>query len=105
MAYVAKHIEVFIEKVRLEAEIEAQKVFDKYNDELQQMINKQVLKGQKLYVGMGSAVIDDSNRTLDYDYAQKFLRVVSDTQYHKENVRAGFSIEDFNNGYIKNKSK
>lgn len=94
MAYRSNHIQAFIDKVTQEAEAAAQAIFDANNAKLQEMINNQVLPNQKLYVGMGSATIDDTQKDLPYDYAEKFLRVVSDTQYHKDNVCAGFNVGD-----------
>lgn len=96
MAYRAKHIEDYIKKVEEEARDAAQAVFDKYNAKLQEMVNNQVLEGQKLYVGMGTATIRDESRELDYDYAEKFLFALSDIQYcpfRKRGWNVGFSID------------
>lgn len=94
MAYQSKHIENFIEKVKKEAEEAAQAVFNKHNAKLQQMVENQVLDGQKFLIGMGTATIRDDSRDLPYDYAQKFLSTVSNTQYWGSQVEAGFSIGD-----------
>ena len=94
MAYRSNHIQAFIDKVKLEAEAAAQAIFDANNAKLQEMINNQVLPNQKLLIGMGTAFISDPNRDLPYDYAQNFLTTVAETQYHKDNVCAGFNIDD-----------
>lgn len=97
MAYRAKHIEEFIEKVNREALEAAQAVFDKHNEELQQMVANQVLDGQKFLIGMGTATIREPNRDLRHDYAEKFLSVVANTQYspfESNNWNVGFSLSD-----------
>jgi len=94
MAYRSNHIEKFIEKVNKEAEEAAQKVFNNHETKLQSMIENQVLKGQKLFIGMGSASISDKTKELPYDYAEKFLNAVAGTQFHDNNVLAGFYIKD-----------
>jgi len=94
MAYNSNHIQAFINKVKKEAEDSAQAIFDKNTAKLQEMVNNQILPNQKLFIGMGTATVDDSKKELPYDFAKKFLSVITDTQYHKDNVCAGFHLED-----------
>lgn len=88
--YNPQHIETFIEKVKLEAQDAAQKVFDKYNNELNEKIKNQLRKGDELMVGMGVAVLKGQR----YGKAEKFLDVIADTQYWSKNISAGFHVND-----------
>jgi len=85
MPYNSKHIEGFIKRVNQEAEEAAQKVFDKYQQQLDEMIVNQMVKGDELEIVMGSAIIH--NR--EFGFAYNFLEVVSNTQYSEQ--RAGFN--------------
>lgn len=81
-------IESFIEKVSKEANAAAQKVFDQYQSELEQRIRNQMKKGEKITVCMGSCYSSITNANED------FLKTLSDTQYRKKYLDAGFYITE-----------
>lgn len=87
------HIELesFIDKVTKEADEAAQAIFDKYTPELERRIKAQMKKGHTIVFGMGTAAISPS-RDLPYNYAEKFLHVLTSTQYPI--LKANFSPND-----------
>jgi len=93
MAYRASHIQAFVDKVNEEAASAARAVYDKHQEEFERLVSNQVLDGQKLYVGMGTATIDQKGRELPYDYAEKFLSTVSNA-VHYTSLSVGLSVGD-----------
>lgn len=74
------HLEQFMEKVTAEAEQAAQEIFDRYTPELERRIKAQMKNGHTILVGMGTACIAP-DEDLPNGYADKFLRLISATQY------------------------
>ena len=66
MAYSNKRIEKFIHKVAKEAELAAQQVLDKYNEEFIKMIQSQIPNDDTLYVANGSATNKYNNLPEDF---------------------------------------
>jgi CRISPR/Cas system CMR subunit Cmr6 (Cas7 group RAMP superfamily) len=93
MAYRASHIKKFIDKVNEEAEEAARKVYEKHEAEFNRLVSNQVLEGQHLYVGMGTATITQKGRELPYDYAKNFLSVISNAVHYNE-LHVSLSIGD-----------
>ena len=93
MAYRASHIQKFVNKVNKEAEEAARAVYEKHEAEFNRLVSNQVLKGQHLFVGMGTATITEEGRELPYDYAEKFLSVVSNA-VHYSSLNVALSIGD-----------
>lgn len=63
----------------------------KYEPELIERIKAQLKKGDKLFIGMGTASIDNSK---GYQIAEKLALEISSTQYWNDTVQAGFSLSD-----------
>ena len=99
MAYRAKHIEDFINKVNAEAEEAAKAIYDKHQAKLNELIANQVLKGQFLILGNGTGTVRDDKKELPYDYAEKFIQVLSDMQYNRLNV--SFDANDVDKRTVK----
>jgi len=90
--YNASSIEQFIIKVQKEASEAAQKVFDKYENELYNRAKAQIKTGDKLVIGMGTAFIQAKNGNY---VGEKLAIELAQTQYWSKNVEAGFSLRDF----------
>lgn len=101
MAYRAKHIEDFINKVNKEAEEVAQAVYDKHQARLNELLTNQVLKGDKLIVGNGTAVVIQDRVKLYRGevYAEKFCDVLAEMQYNR--LMVGFDIIDVDKRNVK----
>ena len=89
--YNYKSIQTFIDKVQAEAELEAQKVYDKYNDELIKRIQAQIKKDDIVWCGMGTASIDNKITERE-NIGDKLCDVLSSLQYWNRNIDAGFSL-------------
>lgn len=90
--YNTEQVTNFIEKVNAEASEAAQKVYDKYNDELIQRIKNQMGKAHRLVAGMGTIGIWDTKGEL---IADKFTTEIAGYTEYWKHVDAGFSIPDF----------
>lgn len=91
MAYNYKQIEQFINSVNEEAEKAAQAVYDKYEAELLRRVQSQLKEGDVVCCGMGAASIENPNTERE-DIGESMCTVLSETQYWRGNVRAGFSL-------------
>lgn len=87
--YNSKSIIDFINKVNKEAEEQAQKVYDKYNEELLRRIQNQLKEGDIVWAGNGCASIE--NKSGD-DIGENLANVLGDIQYWNRNVDAGFNL-------------
>lgn len=87
--YNYKSIENFIEKVNKEAEEAAQKVYDKYNDELLERIQAQIKKDDVVWNSMGTAIINNSKGN---EVGENLATVLGQSQYWSDNISAGFSL-------------
>lgn len=90
------HIDAFIEKVNAEAAQAAQKVYDKYQSEFEARILNQLQKGDILTFGMGTVSLSKKSTPrvdLPYGYAEKFLDVLTRTQYNPD-LECGFSTDE-----------
>lgn len=90
--YNPKYIEQFIDKVNEEAQKAAQAVFDKYQPELEKRISNQMVKGDKLYNGMGTCFIERKGENI-YHIGEEFCKVLQRTQYPV--LEANFTLPDF----------
>jgi hypothetical protein len=87
-----KHIEAFIAKVAKEASEAAQKVYNKHQPKLEQMIKNQLRSGDKFWIGMGTASIENAKGET---IAEKLSMELAQTQYWQRNgCEAGFSLND-----------
>ena len=90
--YNSKNIEPFFKKVHKEASEAAQKVYDKYNDELKQRVLNQMGKGHTIFSGMGSCSVEGTQNDDHINLFNDFFPLLADnTQYH-DKVEAGFDL-------------
>lgn len=89
--YNHKYIADFIDKVNEEASQAAQKVYDKYQHELIERIKNQIKKGDRIFIGMGTASVENKNGET---IAEKLAVEISQTQYWNDTVSAGFLLND-----------
>ena len=80
-----------IEKAHKEAQDVAQAVFDSYQNDFDYLVNKALEPGQNLYVGNGTAFIDDVVKGRIHD--SPLIDAASDAQYW-DNIAAGFYPKD-----------
>ena len=85
--YNDKAVQIFIYKVKEEAEEAAQRVYDKYNDELLTRIQNQIKEGDVFYVGMGVASLENKNGN---DIGEKLSNVVGG--YWNNDLSCGFTL-------------
>lgn len=88
--YNASQIEAFIMMVHKEANEAAQKVYNKYQPELERRILAQLKSGNKFTIGMGTATIE--NKEGEY-IAEELADVLARTQYCEE-LDANFILND-----------
>jgi hypothetical protein len=90
--YNTKDIEKFMDKVHKEANEAAQKVYDKYTDELIRRIQNQLFHEDKLHIGMGSASI--SRKQSEGFFGEPFAGAIARTQYCEE-LDANFILPSY----------
>ena len=91
--YNTKQIEPFIEKVHKEASKAAQKVYNKYNNELIRRVKNQMGKGHIIHSGMGSCSIDNSEGIHILNLNNNFGAYLADNTQYWNNVSAGFKFQ------------
>lgn len=83
--YNYRPIEKIIVQANEEAELAAQKVYDKFQPLLERAILNQIKAGDIVYIGMGVA-------SMDKEINEDFIDTIASTQYNRINV--GFNLPD-----------
>lgn len=93
--YNAKQLEAFFEKIHEEAAEAAQAVYDKYQDEAVRRIRNQMYPGHTVYIGMGTAFVQNSTTRQNVLSLENLFEVIvaDHCEYHNK-VRAGFILPD-----------
>lgn len=79
-----------IEAAHLEINTAAQKIFDKYNNELIEAIKNQLYPNEILFSGMGSAVIEKAGENINDDI--EMVSLIQSLLYPLE-LESGFDIQ------------
>lgn len=90
--YNIKDMEIFISKVHKEADVAAQKVYDKYTPELIRRIQKQLFEKDELFIAMGTAGIKREGS--DNFFGDNLSELASRTQYCEE-LSANFVLPQY----------
>ena len=96
MVHNIKDIELFLDRVNDEAEEAAQKVFDKYQSEWEDLIVRNKLKGVELLMGNGAVIYNGASNYVSNSpmckIRESFTTAVSQAQYIRQ--RATFNTKN-----------